>query len=314
MLFQDTKDHNVAKFCKGIGFRDVVELKPRWHQLSPSVRAYCQSLSYDSWLCVKSDTGTLLNLNDCVLHNQFDLTRIKRRVGEIDVLLTQFSYANWSGNAVDIGARQEAARFMLEKARLQAEILRPRYIIPFASYIWFCHEENYYMNDSSNRPDAVYSYLRDTTDSIPIVLYPGERWRVGDPHDAAKSISKYDTDYSATAASPKLVKSDHRRQSEALETMETKQDLRLVTEPGGLLIFSAAHMHATVPNTSGETRFSIDFRTVHLDDLAAETGAPNIDSDCTGTTIDDYLGGEEFVQLPEEIRTSYVESTRPVLA
>lgn len=115
-------------------------------------------------------------------------------------------------------------------------------------------------------------------------------------------------------AAPKLVKSDQRRQSEALETVETKQDLRIVTEPGGLLIFSAAHMHATVPNTSGETRFSIDFRTVHVDDLTAETGAANIDSDCTGTTIDDYLSGEDFVQLPDEIRTKYFEATKPVLA
>ncbi len=115
-------------------------------------------------------------------------------------------------------------------------------------------------------------------------------------------------------AAPKLVKSDQRRQSEALEPVDTNQDLRIVTEPGGLLIFSAAQMHATVPNTSGETRFSIDFRTVHLDDLAAQQGAANIDSDCTGTTIDDYLCGEDFVQLPDEIRTSYFEATKLVLA
>jgi hypothetical protein len=115
-------------------------------------------------------------------------------------------------------------------------------------------------------------------------------------------------------AAPKLVKTDQRRQSEALETVETNPDLRIVTEPGGLLIFSAAHLHATVPNTSGETRFSIDFRTVHMDDLAAQRGAANIDSDCSGTTIDDYLCGEEFTQLPDAIRSQYVALTKPILA
>ena len=113
-------------------------------------------------------------------------------------------------------------------------------------------------------------------------------------------------------AAPKLVKSDQRRQSEALEPIESEPDLRIMTEAGGLLIFSAAHMHATVPNTSGETRFSIDFRTVYLDDLTAEQGAANIDSDCTGTTINDYLCGDGFAQLPDEILTHYDELTQPV--
>ena len=113
-------------------------------------------------------------------------------------------------------------------------------------------------------------------------------------------------------AAPKLVKSDQRRQSEALEPIELEADLRIMTEPGGLLIFSAAHMHATVPNRSGETRFSIDFRTVQLDDLAAEQGAANIDSDCSGTTIHDYLCGDGFAQLPHEIRDRYEEMTKAV--
>ena len=99
----------------------------------------------------------------------------------------------------------------------------------------------------------------------------------------------------------------------SMEPIELQPDLRIMTEPGGLLIFSAAHMHATVPNSSGETRFSIDFRTVQLDDLTVERGAPNIDSACSGTTIHDYLCGESLAQLPEPIRTQYEKLTRPAL-
>ena len=36
---------------------------------------------------------------------------------------------------------------------------------------------------------------------------------------------------------------------------------------GGTIVFSAAQLHSTVPNTTDRTRFSIDFRTVNLDDL-----------------------------------------------
>ena len=37
-------------------------------------------------------------------------------------------------------------------------------------------------------------------------------------------------------------------------------------------IFSAAQLHSTVPNTTDRTRFSIDFRTVNLDDLVEGVG------------------------------------------
>ena len=107
------------------------------------------------------------------------------------------------------------------------------------------------------------------------------------------------------------VKKDERKQSGALESLQLDPQLRVVTEPGGLLIFSAAHLHSSVPNTSGQTRLSIDFRTVHLDDLLADHGAPNIDSACTGTTINDYLSAADQAQLPEAVIAHYEEATRP---
>jgi ectoine hydroxylase-related dioxygenase (phytanoyl-CoA dioxygenase family) len=74
---------------------------------------------------------------------------------------------------------------------------------------------------------------------------------------------------------------------------------------GSVLLFSAAQMHSTVPNTSGQTRFSIDFRTVHSDDAQARRGAGNIDSDSTGTCMGDYLRGTNLAHLPEEIIAMY---------
>lgn len=106
---------------------------------------------------------------------------------------------------------------------------------------------------------------------------------------------------------------DTRRQSEALETLELDPDLRLVTPPGGLMIFPAAHLHGTVPNTTDRTRFSIDFRTVHLDELETDTGAPNLDCACTGTTIRDYICGADLSSVPEHIIAWYEESTKPRL-
>ena len=68
-------------------------------------------------------------------------------------------------------------------------------------------------------------------------------------------------------AAANQVNSDTRKQSEALEPLELDPQIRIICEVSSLLIFSAAHLHSTVLNTSGCTRLSIDFRTVHLDEL-----------------------------------------------
>ncbi len=64
---------------------------------------------------------------------------------------------------------------------------------------------------------------------------------------------------------------------EPSEPVDTSSELRLVIEPGDLLCFSGAHLHASVPNVSEETRVSVELRTVSLDDFVRGRGAPNLD-------------------------------------
>jgi hypothetical protein len=64
---------------------------------------------------------------------------------------------------------------------------------------------------------------------------------------------------------------------EPVEAVETDSELRLVIEPGDFLCFSGAHLHASVPNVSGETRFSVELRTVNIDDFRRNRGAPDLD-------------------------------------
>lgn len=79
----------------------------------------------------------------------------------------------------------------------------------------------------------------------------------------------------------------------------------VLPEPGSILLFSGAHLHRSIPNTSGRARFSIDFRTVDVDDLVADVGAPAVDVECTGTSIRDFRNvsdGEGFEEgLVEEL-------------
>jgi hypothetical protein len=101
------------------------------------------------------------------------------------------------------------------------------------------------------------------------------------------------------------VTTDTRIQPRPEEPIELDPQLRVIAPVGGVMIFSAAHLHSTVPNTSDRTRFSIDFRTVHLDDVRTRTGAANVDSACTGTTMRDYLRGTDFAHVPDELIDLY---------
>lgn len=58
---------------------------------------------------------------------------------------------------------------------------------------------------------------------------------------------------------------------------------------GEILVFTGAHLHRTRENRTGRTRFSVDFRTVHLGDHAAGLGAPNADNRSTGSALRDYF-------------------------
>ena len=105
------------------------------------------------------------------------------------------------------------------------------------------------------------------------------------------------------------IKKDTRIQPRASEKLKIEPQIRAISPVAGLLMFSGAQMHSTVPNTSGKTRFSIDFRTVNIDDLRDRRGAENIDSESTGTTLRDFLCAKDFTPLPEDIISTYDDET-----
>jgi hypothetical protein len=96
------------------------------------------------------------------------------------------------------------------------------------------------------------------------------------------------------------LKTDTRDQPRPEEPVELYPQTRIVCKAGGIILFSGSQLHSTVPNTAGSARFSIDFRTVHMDDVTGKKGAPNIDSACTGTTLRDFMRAADLAQMPEE--------------
>ena len=72
---------------------------------------------------------------------------------------------------------------------------------------------------------------------------------------------------------------DTRVQPHAEEPLELEPEIRFVVPPGGVIVFSGAQLHSTVPNTTNTVRWSIDFRTINIDDVASKRGAPGARGD-----------------------------------
>ena len=67
----------------------------------------------------------------------------------------------------------------------------PKFIIPFASFVQFSHKDNFYMNDKMNNIQDVENFIKSNTDSIPVILYPGDTWSGRNESDNSHAIKKY---------------------------------------------------------------------------------------------------------------------------
>lgn len=102
-----------------------------------------------------------------------------------------------------------------------------------------------------------------------------------------------------------MTKADPRAMPAPTEPIDRSSELRLVAPVGSMILFSGAQLHASVPNTSGLTRFSVDFRTVNRQDARAQKGAPMVDVHCGGSAIRDYKSVADGRQLSEDIVALY---------
>jgi len=98
---------------------------------------------------------------------------------------------------------------------------------------------------------------------------------------------------------------DTRYQPRAQEALNLEPQICFVTPPGGTIVFSAAQLHSTIPNVTDTARWSIDFRTVDIGDVAEDIGAPIDDSLCTGTSLRDFKRMADFAPMPEEIAKAF---------
>jgi hypothetical protein len=174
-LFQKTKDGRVIDFLNKNKFslKEVRQDENIYIDENFTLRILKYDF-YDSALFVYLNNKTIFNLNDCSINDETELKKIKNIYGKCDYLLTQFSYAAWKGGEKNISWRRKSANEKIDTIRKQVDILRPKYLIPFASFIYFSNKLNFYLNDSINTPHKLNNLDKKFNSNLTI-LAPYEK-------------------------------------------------------------------------------------------------------------------------------------------
>jgi hypothetical protein len=180
------------------------------------------------------------------------------------------------------------------------------YLTSGIAYAWHPHRDTWYSAPSCQINWWIPIYEIDADDGL--AFHP-RYWKTPVSNDSQR-YNYYEWNQQHRPNAAQFIKADPRPLPRPTEPVEIEPQVRPICGVGGLILFSGAQLHSTVPNYSGKTRFSIDFRTVNLDDLRAKVGAPNIDSACTGTSLRDFLRASDLARLPEEIVTVYDDDTQ----
>ena len=158
-LFQETKDKKVKKYLEEKG-HSVIELKNKEETKIGDLKITCIVCDgFDSSLLVKYPDGkVLLNINDAMVLDDIE-------VDKVDLLTFQYSYANWAGNKGDKKIPKYLQSIIDDKNDKAIAKFKPTAIMPFASFVYFSHEENFYWNDN-NWIDHVFNKYGDNRTTL----------------------------------------------------------------------------------------------------------------------------------------------------
>lgn len=197
----------------------------------------------------------------------------------------------------DHGCDVDATYFDVPKLRI---VSTHGYLTAGVGYAYKNHRDIWYACPQSQI--NWWMPISEISERCGLVMHP-KFFDIPVPNNSA-DFDAYRWNAEGRKSAAQYITSDPRPHPHLTEPIDLDRQV-LVGGPGSILLFSAQHLHATIPNDSGRTRFSIDFRTVHRKDIEAHVGAKTIDNQSTGTTLRDFLNARTYERFAESIVSQY---------
>lgn len=232
---------------------------------------------------------------------QFELS-VEKFVEIIAPLKTRFTHHPKSKELLtqlleDFGCDISATYFDVPKLRI---VSSDGYLTSGVGYAYKSHRDIWY----ACPPSQINWWLpiSEITERCALMIHPKYFDRA--VKNNSGDFDAYTWNAEGRKSAAQYINSDPRPHPHLQEPLDLDKEI-LVGRPGSAILFSAQHLHGTVPNDSGRTRFSIDFRTVHSQDIAERRGAALIDNGSTGTTLRDFLCATGYERFPEAVVEQY---------
>ena len=198
---------------------------------------------------------------------------------------------------VDLGADPSKTYYDLPKLRV---VPPAEYLSAGVGYNYTPHRDTWY--SAPQCQNNWWAPIAGNSAATGMQFHP-DFWLRPAPNTSA-DFDAYEWNRTARRDAARYIKDDPRPHPK-LALGRPELELRVVGEPGSVLNFSGAQLHSTVANQTRTARLSIDFRTVHIEDLIANAGPANVDSNSTGTSVRDYRRADTGESLPDSVIAQY---------
>ncbi len=199
---------------------------------------------------------------------------------------------------VSYGCEPAETYFDVPKLRI---VTHSNYLTTGVGYAYTAHRDVWY-----SCPPGQNNWWMPVSEILPecsLAFYP--QWWERPAANSSGGFDAFAWNATGRATAAQHIGTDPRNHPRVTIQLDLGEEVRIVGAPGSLLCFSAAQLHATVPNTSGRVRVSVDFRTAHIDDLRKRRGAAIVDSASTGSTIYDFYRLDGLGPVPNDVAAIY---------
>jgi hypothetical protein len=239
---------------------------------------------------------------------QFEMP-VERFVSVLDPLKRRYTHSPVTKQLIEallasLGCSREETHW--DVPRLRA-VTSDRYLTAGVGYVHPPHRDTWWSAPLAQVNWWMPIYELGPTRSL--AIHPS--WWSRQIENHSEDFSIYTWNAVGRAEAAKHIYSDTRQQPHPPEDFDPEPQVRYVLPVGGLIAFAGAQLHSTVPNTSGRTRFSTDFRTINAADLLGGHGAPNVDSRPQGTSLRDFKRLSDGADLPADLVARYDHGARP---
>jgi UDP-MurNAc hydroxylase len=191
VLYQKNNSDKMIDAFKKMGFSKFIILPHRClTKLTKDTSVYCYQVgNMDSVLGVVGNDELLLNINDAEMDSN-DCKIVLQDLGSPDVVLNQFSIAGYSGHEDREHRLLNYAKTILDNCSNNHIDLKAKSTIPFASFVYFCQDDNCYINRYMNTPLTFAEHMNKKGLEY-VILYPGEFYTTEYLHDNTHSQQQF---------------------------------------------------------------------------------------------------------------------------